>query len=69
VGRIGGENDVANTDRQATGASDEATMVCEQNYLEGDCVPVVARRKGLRPIRMMRTLSSVARLNEATARK
>jgi hypothetical protein len=57
VGRIGGEKDVETTDRQATGASDEATVVCQSYHLSGGRFDSAARLEGLRPVRMMRTLS------------
>ena len=56
VGVTGGEPNVDYARRQATGASDEATVVCQPNHLQGGCVNTSDRCTGPRPVRMMRTL-------------
>ena len=61
VGRIGGGQYVETTDRQATGASNEGSVARETNHLQGGLSRAMDRKEGLRPLRMMRTLSSGSR--------
>lgn len=58
VGRIGGAKHVDCTDRQATGASAEASLVYTQRDLSGRGFAAEDTVEGLGPFRMMCTLSS-----------
>ena len=63
VGVTGGRQDVEEANRQATGASDEAAVVCQCNHLSRACVASTVRHEGHRPFRLMRTLPFDARLS------
>lgn len=56
VGVTGGRQNVGKTNRQATGASDEAAMVSQPDHFSCGRVGTSARREGNGPVRMMRTL-------------